>query len=290
MDRSLDGSAAALARQSVLVVTDVNFDIALFKDLGQREWAVEYVTSNEHAFEAAKERSFDLIVTALGTSAKQDLELLRRIRAIRPHVRMIILTNESTSQDVVAALRERAFSLFSKPYTPEGLTEMMRMALEGPAWDDGIEVLSATPTWIRLVVRCEQSTAERMIQFFTEMVDLPDEEKGRVAYAFREMLVNAMRHGANFNPDQYVEISYLKAKHAVACRVKDPGEGFTLKELYHAAVANPIDNPIRHMLYREAAGLPPGGYGIMLSKNLVDDLIYNEQGNEVLLIKYLPTD
>ncbi|HUN87169.1 MAG TPA: ATP-binding protein, partial [Terriglobales bacterium] len=72
-----------------------------------------------------------------------------------------------------------------------------------------------------------------------------------------------------------------------ACKVKDPGLGFSLDELYHAAIANPLDNPVRHMTYREAAGLPSGGYGILLSRHLVDELMYNEQGNEVLLIKYL---
>ena len=32
----------------------------------------------------------------------------------------------------------------------------------------------------------------------------------------------------------------------------------------------------------------PGGYGVMLAKHLVDELIYGEKGNEVLLVKYLP--
>ena len=34
----------------------------------------------------------------------------------------------------------------------------------------------------------------------------------------------------------------------------------------------------------------PGGYGILLAQKLVDELIYNEDGNEVLLVKYLNGD
>jgi anti-sigma regulatory factor (Ser/Thr protein kinase) len=71
------------------------------------------------------------------------------------------------------------------------------------------------------------------------------------------------------------------------CRVKDPGTGFSLEELKHAALANPEHEPFRHMEEREARGLRPGGFGILMAKGLVDDLYYNEQGNEVLLIKYL---
>jgi anti-sigma regulatory factor (Ser/Thr protein kinase) len=84
-----------------------------------------------------------------------------------------------------------------------------------------------------------------------------------------------------------VQISYVRAKHMVLCRIKDPGEGFTLDEIQHAAVANPPDDPIRHAAYRQERGMRPGGYGILLAQKLVDELIYNEEGNEVLLVKYL---
>ncbi len=38
---------------------------------------------------------------------------------------------------------------------------------------------------------------------------------------------------------------------------------------------------------REARGMRPGGYGVLLAKKLVDDLLYSEKGNEGLLVKYI---
>ena len=38
---------------------------------------------------------------------------------------------------------------------------------------------------------------------------------------------------------------------------------------------------------REEKGLRPGGLGLMMSKALVDEVIYNEKRNEVVLVKYL---
>jgi anti-sigma regulatory factor (Ser/Thr protein kinase) len=73
----------------------------------------------------------------------------------------------------------------------------------------------------------------------------------------------------------------------VKCRISDPGEGFTLDDIPHSAIANPADNPVRHLDYREEHGMRPGGFGVMLAQGLVDQLVYNEQGNEVVLIKYL---
>jgi anti-sigma regulatory factor (Ser/Thr protein kinase)/ActR/RegA family two-component response regulator len=286
-DRKSSAFASPATHKSVLVVADLEINTMLHDHFVNQGWSAEYVASNDGALSLLKDRTFDLILTAQATSAKEDIKLLRQIRAVRPHTRMIILTDESTTQDVISALREGAFSYFSKPYSFQTLSEMIGMAIEEPCWDDGIEVISATPAWIDLLVRCNRGVAERMMQFFCELADLPEPEKGQIAYAFREMLLNAMRHGAGFDPSQYVEISYVRARHAIICRVQDPGKGFSLDELYHAAIANPIDNPVRHIMVREAAGLPPGGYGILLSRHLVDELIYNEQGNEVLLVKYL---
>lgn len=256
----------------------------LFSGLG---WMVVEVADNEAALKSVEGRAFDLIITGEGSSGAEDVNLLRRIRAVRPHIRIIILTAESTPDDVIASIRERAFSYFSEPISLDALSDMVRMAAEGPSWDDGIEVVSATPSWIRLLARCERKTADRLLQFFHELAFLPNDEKEAVSYAFREMLLNAMEHGGRFDPTQYVEIAYVRARHAVACRVKDPGEGFSFEELYHAAVSNPTGHPTRHVVYRDAAGLPPGGYGILLAQHMVDELIYGERGNDVLLIKYL---
>jgi anti-sigma regulatory factor (Ser/Thr protein kinase)/ActR/RegA family two-component response regulator len=275
-------------KTALMVLSDLDASALLIDHLATQGWAIEYVPDNQSALTLVHDGSFDLIITAETSSAKADIELLRKIRRVRGHIRMIILTSESTPADVISALREHAFSYFSTPYSLEALAQVIRIATEGPCWDDGIEVLSATPAWIRLLARCDLGTAERVMQFFHEMVDLPEEEKNEVAYAFREILLNAIRHGAKFDPNQYVEISYVRARHMVECRVKDPGQGFSLNELYHAAVANPQDDPTRHIAFREASGLPPGGYGILLSQNLVDELIYNEKGNEVLLVKYIP--
>ena len=250
-------------------------------------WKIEHAANNLDALKSVEARQFDLVLTSENTSAKTDVELLCEIRRVRPHIRMIILTNEGTPADVISSMREHVFSYFSTPFSPSAFAEIIRLATEGPCWDDGIEVLSATPNWIRLAARCDKKTADRLLQFFHEIVDLPECEKHDVAAAFREMLLNAIEHGARFDPSQYVEISYIRGRHVVMCRVKDPGEGFSLEEVQHAAIANPPDDPIRHQAYRDALGLRPGGFGVLLTQHLVDELIYGEKGNEVLLIKYL---
>jgi CheY-like chemotaxis protein len=250
-------------------------------------WDVHYAKDNQEALELARQRPYDLIITGDRSSGKEDFDLLRRLRLVRPHTRLIILTDEFTPGDVLNSIRERAFSYFSRPFSTERFAEMIKIAMNEPFWDDGIEIISAAPHWVRLCVRCDVVAANRLLQFFREASDLPDAETEEVAAAFREILINAMEHGGKFDPTKHVEVSYVRTRRMVLCKVKDPGTGFSLEELRHSALGNPPEAPFQHMVERENLGMRPGGFGILMSKKLVDDLIYNDKGNEVLLIKYL---
>jgi CheY-like chemotaxis protein len=281
------GIQPSAQRKALFIDADSEIRAMLWNDLDPLVWRVQHAPDNKTALALAGATHFDLILTSEKTSGRDDVDLLRKIRNIRPHTRLIILTEKSTPEDVIASMREHAFSYFSKPFSLSSLADMVLTAGEQPCWDDGIEVMSATPDWIRLLARCDLKTADRLIQFMHEIADLPQSESDAVAMAFREILMNAIEYGGQFRADQYVEISYVRAKHMVMCRVKDPGEGFTLDEIEHAAIANPHDDPIRHFARRDAKGMRPGGYGVLLAQQLVDDLIYSEKGNEVLLVKYL---
>ncbi len=279
------------AVKSVLVVdADAQMHSLLSSVFKPGEWAVQHAPDNAGALAMAQAKPFDLIVTSEKTSGREDVELLRKLRKVRPHTRLIILTDESAPTDVIDAMRASAFSYFSPPYALDVLADMIHKAVEEPAWDDGIDVISATPEWIRVLVRCDRKTAERVLQFFNEIADLPEPERSAVGMAFREMLLNAIEHGGGLDPAKFVEIAYVRARHMVTCQINDPGPGFTLDEIPHAAIANPAEDPFRHVGFREAQGMRPGGFGVLLAQKLVDQLIYGQDGNEVLLVKYLDPD
>ena len=273
--------------KAILVSNNATVKAMLWRILKDKQWTIQAAADNAAALKLVQGGKFDLILTGEQSSGQEDVELLRRIRRMHPHTRVIILTDETTPAAVVSAMRERAFGYFSTSYSLAVLASIVQYAIEEPCWDDGIEIVSATPEWIVMKARCDMKTAERLTQFFYEMIDLPDSEKEVVATAFRELLMNAIEHGGKFDPEKYVEISYLRTRRAVSCKIKDPGEGFNLEEIPHAAVMNPPDDPLRHLTYREAQNLRAGGFGVLLVKNSIDELLYNEKGNEVVLVKYI---
>jgi anti-sigma regulatory factor (Ser/Thr protein kinase)/ActR/RegA family two-component response regulator len=274
-------------RTTLLIGGDSQIEAQVRSSLDPKVWAIQHVPDNTAALILALRKSFDLIVTSEKTTGKEDIDLLRRMRLLHPHTRFIILTDESTPADVITSMREHAFSYFSSPFSADALHLMIQHAVEEPCWDDGIDVVSATPEWIRIYARCDFKTADRVLQFFDEIAELPEAERHAVGAAFREILMNAIEHGGGLDPKQQVEISYVRARHMVTCRISDPGRGFTLDEIPHAAIANPDDNLFRHVEFREARGMRPGGFGVLMAQRLVDQLVYNEQGNDVMLIKYL---
>jgi anti-sigma regulatory factor (Ser/Thr protein kinase) len=141
---------------------------------------------------------------------------------------------------------------------------------------------------LSLEVRCRLSAAERLTQFFRELsADLRPEEREAISTAFRELVTNAIEHGGHSDPRQKLTLTYVRGARCILYYIRDPGEGFSFETLAHAAVSNRPDEPFQHMNVRNRLGIRPGGFGILLSRQFADEVIYSEKGNEVVLIKYL---
>ena len=164
-----------------------------------------------------------------------------------------------------------------------GLTNALAACLSA-----GVEVVSVLPDWVELRVPCDLAVISPLQQLVTQLgAGLSLEVGEAISCAFRELLCNAVEYGGHLDPEALVEVRLIRLRHAFICRIKDPGDGFDLSNLDHAAINNPNDNPVRHAFVREEKGLRGGGFGILLASQLVDDLVYNERHNEVLFVKYL---
>jgi len=149
-------------------------------------------------------------------------------------------------------------------------------------------VVSGLPYWTTLRVSCDLLTAERLVRFMTEREDsLPERDRNLLMTAFREMLVNAMEHGAGFDRAKVIEVTAARTERAIVYHFRDPGNGFNRDDLAHVAKTRRPEELVDVTLQREKSGRRPGGFGMLLAKQIADELVYNERGNEVLLIKHL---
>ena len=258
--------------------------------LAAADFPMEYSAGHADALQRLRARAFGIVITSPDSTVEEDLALLEEMRAIRPGVKCIVLARHSTPDEVIAALRARVFACFTPPFDPGEIASLASKAASDSQWRDDIQVLSARPGWVSVRVNCRLLTAERLMTFAKELsAQLPEDTQEEIMQAFREILLNAMEHGAAFNPEQVVEVTGVRTGRAMVFYVRDPGAGFRRESLTHAAIANPAIDPAAHIEQREAEGIRPGGYGLLLAAGTVDELIYNEIGNEVLLIKYVDT-
>ncbi len=280
--------SAVDTRPSILVIADSSLQDLLALLASKQQWRTHVSITMEDAFIELSKHAYNVLVTGPNTTASEDLAFYARIRKTNSRIKLIALSFEGEKNDVVEAIREHAFSYFRAPFSADAMIAMIANALYEEDWTDGIELLSNRPDWLTLRVSSTAVTAERVIQFMRELEsDLRAADREAIGIAFREILLNAMEHGGQFDPGSKIVLSYVRTSRMILYHLRDPGTGFSLDDLPHSAVGNPEDKPFEHTSYRSEHGIRPGGFGILMTRKLVDDLLYNEKGNEVLLIKYV---
>jgi ActR/RegA family two-component response regulator/anti-sigma regulatory factor (Ser/Thr protein kinase) len=278
-----------VARQQVLLIgTEHEVTRKLARALAKCHCSFGFAAGDADALRQLRSRSFDVVVTNLETTIEEDLALLEEMRRIRPGVKAIVLARASTPENVIAALRARVFSCFIEPLNIDQIAEMASHAAAETDWREDIEVISAHRGWVSVRANCRLLTAERLIGFLRELrPDVQGGDREDLMLAFREILLNAMEHGAGFRPGQVVEVAAVRTARTMVFYVRDAGAGFDPDSIPHSALTNPPNDPRAHLHLRLEQAMRFGGYGILMARKLVDELIYSEVGNEVLLIKHL---
>jgi len=279
--------ATAARTPNILVVDDDRTTRHLTRTtLAKAGYAVSVAQDGAEALTRMRGKKFDLVLLDVWMPRMDGLAVLDRMKRLKTRPRVVVMTSDDAPQTVLKAIRRHAYQYLHKPVEPAALVSVVREALKS-APVPPIEVVSARPDWVELVVPCTREAADRLHAVMAQLeTDLPEEVRESVGYAFRELLMNAVEWGGKLDPKRTVKISYLRAKRMLLYRIADPGPGFSMEGLDHAAISHP-DNPIEHMEVRESKGLRPGGFGILMVRAKVDELIYNEAQNEVVFVKYL---
>jgi CheY-like chemotaxis protein len=274
----------------VLIVDDdrpLRFAVAaLLQDAG---YATDQAGDGPEALRKLQEHGADLMLLDIGLPGMSGLDVLAQARGLSPAPRVVIMTADDTPETLLRAVRGQAHRYVRKPTPPGKIVGVVGDVLAAsPAAALPIEVVSAKPEWVELVAPCSLEVAERIHDFVMQLdAKLSDEVRDSVASAFRELLTNAIEWGGKLDATRTVRISCLRARRMLLYRIADPGEGFDIQSVKHAAVCNPEEDPLSHVQVREDLGIRPGGLGLVMTQALVDEVIYNEKRNEVVLVKYL---
>ncbi len=278
---------SALAAKILVADDDRTTRFAVSSMLRKAGYTVTAVKDGAEALRKIQQKSFDLVFLDIWMPELTGLEVLARVRAGESHPKIVIMTSDGTPETLLRAIREQAYEYLSKPFPPKEAVEVAERALKQNA-SPPIEVISARPHWVELLIPCTREAAERIQSFLMKLeADLPDDLRNTIGLAFRELLLNAVEWGGKLDPNHKVRIAQLRSSRMLLYRVADPGPGFSFKGLAHAAVGQAVEEPFAHVAVRDQLGIRPGGFGIAMTRAMADELLYNEAQNEVIFIKYL---
>jgi CheY-like chemotaxis protein/anti-sigma regulatory factor (Ser/Thr protein kinase) len=274
------------ATKRVLVVEDDRVLRLALSRLLAESYEVEEARDGAEALARLAAQPFHLMLLDIGLPGLSGLEVLARLPSDGSQPRVVVMTADDTPETLLRAVRNQAYDYIVKPFPPSSILTVAAKALAAP--DLSIQVLSARPEWVELLVPCSLEVADRIQNFMMRLdAELPDEVRESAGMAFRELLCNAIEWGGKLDPTRQVRIACLRSPRMLLYRIADPGQGFQLKDLPHAAISNAPDRPLDHAFVREQQGLRAGGFGIFMVREMVDELLYNEAHNEVVFVKYL---
>jgi DNA-binding response OmpR family regulator len=271
----------------ILLVEDDSAALSGFSQLLEMAgFAVETARDGVEALEKINKQIFDLMLLDIWLPRMTGLELLAQLPDQANQPKVIVMTGDDSQETLLLSLRNQAYQYVRKPIQPKQLMDLIRRTLAAPSDLPAIVVLSASPRWVEVLVPCARDVADRIRSYIRQLeVDLPREVRDTVGLVFRELLLDAMESKRNLDPNCRVRIAYLRAERMLLYRIGDAGLTSSTLD------ASRADKGKRR---RAEAGMAPHAQpakglrpGQLLALAQADEVLFNEEGNEVVVVKYL---
>jgi DNA-binding response OmpR family regulator len=276
-----------LPKPSILLVDDDSAALDGFSQLLEMAgFAVATARDGVEALEKINSQSFDLMLLDIWLPRMTGLELLAQLPDQANHPRVIVMTGDDSQETLLQTLRNQAYQYVRKPIQPKQLMDLIRRTLAAPSDLPAIVVLSASPTWVEVLVPCARDVAERIRSYIRQLeVDLPREVRDTVGLVFRELLLDAMESRGHLDSNCRVRIAYLRAQRMLLYRISDASPSSSDLDATQPATGK------QGVAGSGTAPHPEGEKrlrpGQVLALAQADELLFNEAGNEVVVVKYL---
>ncbi len=236
------------------------------------------------AFE--KEGPFDLVFCDIQMPRLSGDELVERILDRWPHTAIVMLTAMRSDEAVVKCLERGALDYLTKPIDVAKLLRAAERALgrrkQLPVELGEVEVKSEVRGWVELTAPSHFEYVERFQRFIQQLYEssMNRDDVEDVRVAIDEVGQNAVEWGNRQDSSKHIRLSYCLFHDRVVFKIEDEGEGFDVAKL-----KDPSRDPLKHIMERISDGKRMGGYGIFMSKSIMDDIVYSERGNVVVMTK-----
>jgi len=215
-------------------------------------------------------------------------ELVAKMRELSPSTAVVVITGFRNDSAILKCLEYGAADYLTKPLDLHVLERTLERSLGRRVRlvedDRDVELRAHAKGWVELTAPSDFEYLERF-RTFTETLlatDMDEEEREAIRLAIDEIGTNAVEWGNMGDRAKKVRISYCLFDDRITFKVEDEGEGFDPE-----ALDDPTIDPMAHIMERLSQGKRAGGYGVYITKNIMDEVIYSDKGNVVVMTKYL---
>lgn len=300
------GPQSEQSRPLVLVVDDSPLDRRLAGAcLKDEDLDATYASNGREALDVLEkedQRRPDLVLTDLQMPEMDGLELVQEVRNSYPTIPVILMTAHGSEEIAVTALKTGASSYVPKKNLARDLAQTIRvvMSVASVKREQQRVLASLMETQSTFLVANDVSTVRPLIHhiqdLLREMSICEEAELVRVGAALQESLTNAIEHGnlelsselresqdgsyvklaeerTNRSPykDRRVHVTTRLTKDQAVCVIRDEGPGFDPSTL-----PDPTDPTNLERV---------SGRGLLLIRTFMDDVTFNNEGNEITLVK-----
>ena len=126
-----------MVSKPILIVDDEkNIRLTFSRTLEGLGAEIDCAENGEEALDKLREKEFGLVLLDLQMPVMGGMEVLRRVREIRPDIRIIIITAHGTIESAVEAIRLGAVDFIQKPCTPEEIRNIVSRVLDREELDE----------------------------------------------------------------------------------------------------------------------------------------------------------
>ncbi len=288
----------------VLVVDDSPIDRALVTGLirSRKECNLLEACNGLEALAVIEKQQPQLVLTDLQMPEMDGLELVTTIKDRYPNIPVILMTAQGSEEIAAQALQHGAASYVPKRRLADDLVLTLER-VENTSREERRRSLlmhHMAKTVTRFTLQSDPELLRLLVSHVLDQLrclPLGDEtERLRVGIALEEALNNALYHGnlevlANGGPrdrkrqaeiakqrlfespycDRMITVEYTISPEEARFVIRDEGPGFDISQLSMSTALPPADQSY--------------GRGIVLMRTIMDDVSFNDKGNEVTLVK-----
>jgi CheY-like chemotaxis protein/anti-sigma regulatory factor (Ser/Thr protein kinase) len=292
------------SQHTVLIVDDSAVDRRLASGLLEKDggFQVLLATNGRDAIDMLKQQPVDLVLTDLQMDEMDGLQLVEAIRADFPLTPVILMTARGSEEIAVQALEKGAASYVAKRRLPQELLEIVHQVIDSSDENRTQSRLMhrMTRNEFSFVLNNDLAMVHSLckyLQHTSRCVRMADEvDRLRVGIAVEEALLNALYHGnlevssdlKENDPNLFEETArqrcqeepYLNRRLFIDASlsreearfvIRDEGPGFDPSKLPDPCDLENLEKP--------------SGRGILLMRSFMDEISFNDRGNQVTLVK-----